>query len=41
MCLDQALTIHAMMKQEQCPYHQLNTFSGMIYARQMSVKIIK
>nr|XP_022296171.1 uncharacterized protein LOC111105953 [Crassostrea virginica] len=28
MCLDQALTIHAMLKQEQCPYHQLNTFSG-------------
>ena len=34
MCLDQALTIHAMMKQKQCPYHLLNALSGMIYSRQ-------
>ena len=30
MCLDQTLTIHAMMKQKQCPYDLLNTVSGMI-----------
>ncbi|XP_022296637.2 uncharacterized protein LOC111106305 isoform X1 [Crassostrea virginica] len=28
MCLDQALTIHAMMKQKQCPYDLLNAVSG-------------
>ena len=36
MCLDQALNIHAMMKQKQCPYHLLHTVSGMIYSLQFS-----
>ncbi|XP_078340452.1 uncharacterized protein LOC111105946 isoform X2 [Crassostrea virginica] len=28
MCLDQALTIHAMLKQDRCPHHLLNAVSG-------------
>ena len=31
MCLDQALTIHAMIELKQCPYLLLSTISGMIY----------
>ena len=37
MCLDQALTIHAMLKQDRCPHHLLNAVSGMIYSHQLSV----
>ena len=37
MCLDQALTIHAMLKEKQCPYHLLNAVLGMIYSRPLSV----
>ena len=37
MCLDQALTIHAMLKEKQCPYRLLNAVSGMIYSLQLSV----
>ena len=38
MCLDQALTIHAMLKQEQCPLYLLN--AGMIYSRHLSVILL-
>ena len=30
MCLEQALTIHAVMKQKECPYSLLNADTGMI-----------
>ena len=30
MCLEQALTIHAVMKQEECPDILLNADTGMI-----------
>ena len=39
MCLDQALTIHAMLRQKRCPYHLLNAVSGMLYSSQLSVKL--
>ena len=29
MCLEQALTIHAVMKQKDCPYTLLNADTGM------------
>ena len=37
MCLDQALTMHAILRQKQCPYQLLNAVSGMIYSRQLFV----
>ena len=33
MCLEQALTIHAVIKQKECPYNLLNAAGMIVFLR--------